>query len=490
MFDYLFGYSRETKNISPVYHKLDKEYLNKVYSASGRFENDVFVLREIKEIHEEISELEKSGESLEEAKVQSIISSGKYPGINSLSEFIKLIWIDYVKGVSEDPKRTDRSKLGSTDYLNECVSALLILLSLSEVENEILKKKDLLKELTGKSFSSITVKDLPFIFSRISENAVFKKFAEKPSMYINRQRRSLQNLAQAKVPRETVEAVVAFFDTFVLDTIKYLRFSGVGGITFKFGGRPKTAFAARGVNRKGEDVYYIYFNPYFLVRESIIHSIDLDILFSTILFHEFVHVRLRHLKTEINPLGHERYISEVPKELSDLVPDRLDNIHQDVYINFISAKMAEYFAKARYPYGDGSSMDQERRVKAFMNKGFYYSELNDYNLPQIYATSTPSGTDVSVSIVSPNPSLGEDDPYNKVRFYEMKYKIALPNVVCFANSPEEALNKYIYKNPELHVGGEDLYTLLYSRDKVGLGSLLRIIAIMVHEAVSTRPHSS
>jgi hypothetical protein len=276
-----------------------------------------------------------------------------------------------------------------------------------------------------------------------------------------------------------------------MDTIHYLKLSGVKELTFRFTEEAGTAYASRGRNSKGDEIYVLAFNPYFFVRNSIVSSIDLDVFFSTILFHEFTHVKLRHLKREISIAGHERFITEVPKGLSDLVPKRLDNIHQDVYINFLSLKMAKYFAKSKFFSKSGVSvaMNQERRIRSYFLQKFYFSDsVEDYHLPQVYV-SYNTGTKISGGIVS-----GADPKYGEALSYRYRYKIALPDIVVLAKDADEAIGKYLYKNPgndrdqDLDLV-EDLGDLFYRRDRFGIGSLLKIIAIIVREAMSGRSGS-
>jgi hypothetical protein len=296
-----------------------------------------------------------------------------------------------------------------------------------------------------------------------------------------------RNLQMAGEPWNRARDISKFFKYYTLDTIHYLKLSGAKELAFRFTEGAGTALASRDRNSRGDEIYVLAFNPYFFVRDAIVHSLDLDVFFSTILFHEFTHVKLRHLKPEISIEGHEKFITKVPKGLSDLVPKRLDNIHQDVYINYLSLKMAKYFAKSKFFSKSrvSAAIDQERRLSSYLLKNFFFSDsVEDYNLPQVYV-SVNTSSEISGGIVS-----GADPKYKEVLSYRHRYKIALPNVVVLAKDADEAIGKYLYKNPGKEGGEgsnsvEDLGEIFKRRDQIGIGSIMKVIAIIVREAMSS-----
>jgi hypothetical protein len=492
LLDLFFGYKRSSKDFSPVYYGIDKNYLHELYSSTGRLDNDNKVESELPLFIDRVKEAEREAEENgKEIGIDDLLATGEFPGIKSLLNFIKKVWTEYLNDLAKDKKRVV-SEIGYQEVLDEVIASLLLLLALSVVEDKTIKGKAL-QELTGKSFSGIKVGDLAYIFSRIAEKAFYRKFAEKPLLYIRNQVDGLfRNLQMAGEPPNRVRRISNFFKYYTLDTIHYLKLSGAKELVFRFTEAAGTAYASRDRNSRGEEIYVLAFNPYFFVRNAIIHSLDLDVFFSTILFHEFTHVKLRHLKREISIAGHEKFITEVPKGLSDLVPRRLDNIHQDVYINYLSLKMAKYFAKSKFFSKSGVSvaMDQERRLRSYFLKGFYFSEsLEDYNLPQVYVFAN-TGSEISGGIVSGADSKG----YSRARSYSLRYKIALPDIVVLAKDVDEAIDKYLYKNPGRGRGQdldsvEDLGEIFYRRDQVGIGSLLKVIAIIVREAMSGKSGS-
>ncbi len=492
LLDLLFGYKRSSKEFSPVYYGIDKDYLYELYSSTGRLENDARVEAELPLFIDRVKEAEREAEENgKDIGIDDLLATGEFPGIKSLLNFIKKVWAEYLTALAKDKNRVV-SELGYQDVLDEVVASLLLLLALSEVEHRLIKGKAL-EKLTGKSFSGIKVGDLAYIFSRITEKVFRAKFAEKPLRYINGlMERVKENLLNAGENLGVAGSVYKFLKYYFMDTIGYLKLSGAKELTFRFTEAAGTAYASRDRNSRGEDIYVLAFNPYFFVRNSIVHSLDLDVFFPTILFHEFTHVKLRHLRKEISIAGHEKFISEVPKGLSDLVPKRLDNIHQDVYINYLSLEMAKYFAKSKFfSKSDRSvAMDQERRLRSYFLKGFYFSEsVEDYNLPQVYV-SVNTGSEISGGIVS-----GADSKeYSKARSYSLRYKIALPDIVVLAKDADEAIDKYLYKNPSKGRDQdldslEDLGELFYRRDRVGIGSLLKVIAIIVREAMTGKSGS-
>jgi len=486
LLDLFFGYKRSSKEFSPVYYAIDKNYLYELYNSTGRLENDSKVESELTLFIDRVKEAEREAEeSGKDIGIDDLLTTGEFPGIKSLLNFIKKVWAEYLSALAKDKKRVV-SQIGYQDVLDEVVASLLLLLALSTAEDKAIKGKAL-QELTGKSFSGIKVEDLAYIFSRIAEKAFYLKFAEKPLLYIRNQMENLsRNLQIAGEPPDRVRSISKFFKYYTLDTIHYLKISGAKELTFRFTEEAGTAYASRGRNSRGEDIYVLAFNPYFFVRNSIVRSLDLDVFFSTILFHEFTHVKLKHLKREISIEGHEKFITEVPKGLSDLVPKGLDNIHQDVYINYLSLKMAKYFAKSKFfsKSGVSAAMEQERRLRSYFLRGFYFSDsVEDYNLPQVYV-SVDAGPEISGGIAS-----GADPEYGKVLSYRHRYKIALPNILVLAKDADEAINKYLYKNPgkgrDQDLDSiEDLGELFYRRDRIGIGSLLKVIAIIVREAMS------
>jgi hypothetical protein len=484
LLDLFFGYKRSSKEFSPVYYGIDKNYLYELYSSSGRLENDNKVEAELPLFIDRIKEAEREAEENgKDIGIDDLLATGEFPGINSLLTFIKKVWTEYINALAKDKKRVV-SEIGYQDVLNEVVASLLLLQALSGIEGTIIKG-EVLPKLTGKSFSGIKVGDLAYIFSRIAEKAFYRKFAEKPLLYIRNLMDSLYgNLQKAGESRNTAGKISKFFKYYTMDTIYYLKLSGAKELTFRFTEEAGTAYASAGRNSRGEEVYVLAFNPYFFVRNAIVYSLDLDVFFPTILFHEFTHVKLKHLKREISIEGHERFISEVPEGLSDLVPRGLDNIHEDVYINHLSFRMAKYFAKAKFSSKNDLAMDQERRVRSYLLRNFYFSDsIEDYNLPQVYV-SVNAGSEISGGIVS-----GSDSEYARIKSYNLRYKIALPDVVVLAKDADEAVRKYLYKEPGREEGRdpnsvEDLGGLFYTRDQVGIGSLLKIIAIIVREAVT------
>jgi hypothetical protein len=490
LLDYLFGYKSYSKEFSPVYYAIDKNYLYELYRSSGRLENDGNVEFELPKFIDRVMEAEREAEeSGKDIGIDDLLSTGEFPGIRSLLNFIKRVWTEYFNALTKDKKRVV-SQIGYGDVLDEVVASLLLLLALSSrVEYRSIKGKAL-EELTDKSFSRITVGDLEYIFSKTVEKFLKFKFKDGkggkdgPWGYITSLiSRVNTNLPIAKESRNVVRRVNKFLSYYLIDTVHYLKVYGSKDLTFRFTEGAGTAYASRGKNSKGEDIYVLAFNPYLFVRDSIVRSLDFDVFFSTILLHEFAHVNLRHLREEISIVGHEKFISKVPKELSGMVPKGLDNIHQDVYINYISANMARYFAKSKFPRNPSEAMNQERRIRSYLLRNFYFSDsIEDYNLPQVYAISSRS--DISGGIVS-----GSHPKYNEVRSYRHRYKIALPNVVVLAKDADEAIGKYLYKNPSKEEGEgpnsvEDLGDLFYRRDRIGIGSLLKIIAIIVREAMS------
>jgi hypothetical protein len=484
LLDFFFGYKISSNEISPVYYAIDKDYLYELYSSSGRLENDSKVEAELPVFIDRVIEAEREAEeSGKRIGIDDLLSSGEFPGIRSLLTFIKRVWSEYAAALSKDKKRVV-SEIGYKDVLDEIVASLLLLLALSTAEHKSIKGKAL-EKLTGKPFSKIKVGDLAHIFSRIAEKAFLKKFKHKPLAYINEFliNRTINRLYNARESKDVIDGVYRFLYSYLVKTISLLRFSGAKELVFRFTERAGTAYASRGRNSRGEDIYALAFNPYFFVRNSIVRSLDLDVFFSTILLHEFAHVRLGHLRKEISIAGHEKFISEVPEVLSDLVPEGLDNIHEDVYINYISVNMAKYFAKAKFS-NPAEAMDQERRIRSYMLQNFYFSDsVEDYNLPQVYV-STNTGSKISGGIVS-----GSDPEYARILAYRHRYKIALPNVVVLAKDVDEAISKYLYK--DLGKKGskdpnsvEDLGGLFYKRDQIGIGFLLKVIAIIVKEAMS------
>jgi len=487
LLDLFFGYKRSSKEFSPVYYGIDKNYLYELYSSSGRLENDNKVESELPLFIDRVKEAEReAAESGKDIGIDDLLATGEFPGIKSLLDFIKRVWTEYLTALAKDKKRVI-SEIGYQDVLDEVVASLLLLLALSKVEDRSIKGQAL-EKLTGKSFSGIKVGDLALVFSRIAEKAFYHKFAQKPLLYIRNQMESLsRNLQMAGEPWNRARDISKFFKYYTLDTIHYLKLSGAKELAFRFTEGARTAFASRDRNSRGDEIYVLAFNPYFFVRDAIVHSLDLDVFFSTILFHEFTHVKLRHLKREISIAGHERFITEVPKGLSDLVPKRLDNIHQDVYINYLSLKMAKYFAKSKFFSKSrvSAAMDQERRLSSYLLKNFFFSDsVEDYNLPQVYV-SVNTSSEISGGIVS-----GADPKYKEVLSYRHRYKIALPNVVVLAKDADEAIGKYLYKNPgkeggEVSNSVEDLGEIFKRRDQIGIGSLLKVIAIIVREAMSS-----
>jgi hypothetical protein len=486
LFDFFFGYKVSLKELSPVYYAIDKDYLYELYSSSGRLENDIKVESELPLFMDRVNEAELEANGTGKGvKIDDLLASGEFPGIKSLLTFIKKVWSEYRTALSKDKKRVV-SEVGYRDVLNEAVASLLLLLALSKYEDKITKGK-FLEELTGKSFDGIKVGDLAYIFSRITEKAFYKKFEQKPLAYITKLTESLyKNLQMANESRDMAVKVSKLFKSYTMGTIYRLKLSGVEKLAFRFTEKAGTAYASRYRNSEGEKVYELAFNPYFFVRNSIVRSLDLEVFFSTILFHEFTHVKLRHLESEISIEGHEKFISEVPEGLSDLVPDRLDNIHEDVYINHLSVKMAKYFAMAKYFSKPKvhEAMNQERRIRSYILQNFYFSDsIENYNLPQVYV-SINTGSEISGGIVS-----GSDPEYAKIMAYRRRYKIALPDVVVLAKDENEAISKYLYKDLGKDGGKdtksiENLGGLFYTRDQAGIGSLLKIIAIIVKEAMS------
>jgi len=483
LLDYLFGYESYSKEFSPVYYAIDKDYLYELYRSSGRLENDGNVEFELPKFIDRVTEAEREVEkSGKDIGIDDLLATGEFPGIESLLNFIKRVWTEYLNALTKDKKRVV-SQIGYGDVLDEVVASLLLLLALSKVEYKSIKGKAL-EELTGKSFSGIKVGDLEYIFSKIVEKVLDFKFKGGSWGYImSLIKRVNINLPMAKESSEVVRKVDKFLSYYLMDTVHYLKVYGSKELTFRFTERAGTAYASRGKNSKGEDIYVLAFNPYLFVRDSIVRSLDFDVFFSTILLHEFAHVNLRHLREEISIVGHEKFISKVPKELSGMVPKSLDNTHQDVYINYISANMAKYFAKSKFPGNPSEAMNQERRIRSYLLQSFYFSDsVEDYNLPQVYV-SVNSRSEISGGIVS-----GSHPKYDEVRSYRHRYKIALPNVVVLAKDADEAIGKYLYKNPGKEGGEgpnsvEDLGEMFKRRDQIGIGSLLKFIAIIVREAM-------
>jgi hypothetical protein len=486
LLDLLFGYKSYSKEFSPVYYAIDKNYLYELYSSSGRLENDSKVESELPKLIDRVREAEREAEeSGKDIGIDDLLATGEFPGIKSLLNFIKKVWAEYFSALAKDKKRVV-SEIGYRDVLDEVVASLLLLSALSTVEDKPIRGKALQK-LTDKSFSGIKVGDLSYIFSRIAEKAFYFKFKKSPWSYIRNLMDSVvTNLPKANESNDLARKVYNFLEYYFAKTVHYLKLSKFKELTFRFTERAGTAYASRDRNSKGEEVYVLAFNPYFFVRNAIVYSLDLDVLFQTILFHEFAHVKLRHLRPEISIEGHEKFITEVPKGLSDLVPKRLDNIHQDVYINYLSFNMSKYFAKSKYKSNTSEAMNQERKIRSFFLRNFYFSDsVEDYNLPQVYVSEN-TGTNISGGIVSGS----YPDEYARVRSYSHRYKIALPDIVVLAKDEDEAIDRYLYKNPGRDGGQdydsvEDLGELFSRRDRIGIGSLLRVIAIIVREAMSS-----
>jgi hypothetical protein len=447
-------------------------------------ENDSKVESELPKFIDRVREAEREAEeSGKDIGIDDLLATGEFPGIKSLLDFVKKVWAEYFSSLAKDKNRVV-SEIGYEEVLEEVVASLLLLSALSTVEDKPIRGKALQK-LTDKSFSGIKVGDLAYIFSRIAEKAFYFKFKKSPWSYIRNLMDSvLTNLPKANESLDLARKVYNFLEYYFAKTVHYLKLSKFKELTFRFTERAGTAYASRDQNSRGEEIYVLAFNPYFFVRNAIVYSLDLDVLFQTILFHEFAHVKLRHLRKEISIVGHEKFIEKVPKGLSDLVPKRLDNIHQDVYINYLSLNMAKYFAKSKFR-SEAEAMNQERRIRSFFLRNFYFSDsVEDYNLPQVYVSEN-TGTNISGGIVSGS----YPDEYARVRSYSHRYKIALPDIVVLAKDADEAIDRYLYKNPGRGGGQdynsvEDLGELFSRRDRIGIGSLLRVIAIIVREAMS------
>ncbi len=489
LLDYLFGYKSSSKEFSPVYYAIDRNYLYELYSSSGRLENDGNVELELPKFIDRVREAEREAEeSGKDIGIDDLLATGEFPGIKSLLNFIKKVWTEYFNALAKDKKRVV-SQIGYREVLDEVVASLLLLLALSRVEDKSIRGK-VLEKLTGKSFSGIKVGDLAYIFSKIVEKVLNFKFRDGPWSYITSLvKRVNTNLPIANESNEVVRKVDNFLRYYFMDTVHHLKLGGAKELAFRFTEEAGTAYASRGQNSKGEEIYVLAFNPYFFVRNAIVRSLDFDVFFSSILLHEFTHVRLRHLMEEISIVGHEKFIGEVPKDLSELVPKRLDNIHQDVYINYLSLKMSKYFAKSKFPRDPSAAMNQERRIRSYLLQNFYFSDsVEDYDLPQVYVSAN-TRLEISGGIVS-----GSHPKYDEVRSYRLRYKIALPNIVVLARDEDEAIDRYLYKNlgkeREQNLNSiEDLGELFSSRDRIGIGSLLKVIAIIVREAMTGKSGS-
>jgi hypothetical protein len=123
----------------------------------------------------------------------------------------------------------------------------------------------------------------------------------------------LQTFLMANESLDLARKVYNFLEYYFAKTVHYLKLSKFKELTFRFTERAGTAYASRDQNSRGEDIYVLAFNPYFFVRNAIVYSLDLDVLFQTILFHEFAHVKLRHLRPEISIEGHEKFIRKFPR---------------------------------------------------------------------------------------------------------------------------------------------------------------------------------
>jgi hypothetical protein len=184
LLDLLFGYKSSSKEFSPVYYGIDKNYLYELYSSTGRLENDSKVESELPKFIDRVKEAEREAEETgKDIGIDDLLATGEFPGIKSLLDFIKKVWAEYLTALAKDKNRVV-SEIGYQDVLDEVVASLLLLSALSTVEDKPIRGKALQK-LTDKSFSGIKVGDLSYIFSRIAEKAFSFKFG-KASMVLHK----------------------------------------------------------------------------------------------------------------------------------------------------------------------------------------------------------------------------------------------------------------------------------------------------------------
>lgn len=443
--DYFFGYDEGLMKISegssPLHRAISPEELSRVY-----FEGPVSRTRVQKHLQElPRGELKARLRSDPPTTEEDLKEEDKYFGdllvSTGLMDFVRHVVLEYL---GEDAKRIP-PRMG----VEELPAALALISALSSFRSGpssaltslLGAEKGEKLRFTGlrdkyvrliRSISSIIAKSSEGLVSRI---AYFLQSGLTSALFQGalgdlRERRGLPN------------QVAQIFRTITSNVIVAVRKEGARSFRLSFSpslDSGETAYAAY-VEETGR--FYINLNPKFFIETSINNRLDFTNLLYSILFHEFLHVYLRHVGKRSSALGTTfgdvrlfhaaKFAKNLHPALAPFVQyaasKNYRNIHTDALINSLSFQMAHYLILATQyspsrgqggSPGDFISRNMESRFLRMLLTGFYTNPklgaLNDPSSmrPTLAYVRASSSEILSIRITSPS-SEDYDDVYREI----------------------------------------------------------------------------
>lgn len=435
--DYLFGYSYGSSELSPapLHTAVLKDDLYKLYFEGPVPRNriDEYFSRVLSP--EEVLDGLKSSLGVPDSAFTSERST-VFDGAlveSGLMEFLAKIGKAYLKD----------EKLPVVLASKDMMPALAFISSLGAVSTRLPEARNPLQALSGKrriSFSDVreTYYKSVEVLARAMGGAAASTLPERVSSLLKSGLSSAfasdENLRN-KIPVKLAE----HFRSVTSKVVAARLAEGAKGFYISF--QPSfsdTAYAAVYSGEvKGEGdvfLYVINLNPKYFLDTSITSGVDFSTLVYSILYHEFLHIYLRHTSreaiTKSKAFGDTRIIGSsiiegAPSGLNDLVPENVSNLHTDAIINSMSLQMAKYVALAqayvaRKKRGTLNPATATERMKRLLSTSFFINhalgEVGSIEsvLPTLAVVRASSPKYVNIEVLSPG-SKGYEETFRNIR---------------------------------------------------------------------------
>lgn len=227
-----------------------------------------------------------------------------------------------------------------------------------------------------------------------------------------------------------------------------------------------------------ETRYGVRFDIGYLLKTSIISGINFDVLFLTILIHEFLHIYLGHVEGPrlfkdmfVDP-RYKNLANEHPlvKDAYSFIPSSIANIYKDALINSVSISYVKQYLEAVFKYNPSLFNRTLTRLYSVMSGKYFINKGATMDSAILVGLLLNSPTIVKAKVNSDNPK-----EKNKLYALPYRYSLYIPDAVVVADDDKEAVERYVKGSwPG------------FLTDYYGLDTVLRVLAILVAEGIPSR----
>lgn len=267
----------------------------------------------------------------------------------------------------------------------------------------------------------------------------------------------------------------------VISKVIYLKRSVTGD--FEIGFDYKGTYSAMAYKKLSsgswESKYGVTFDVGYLLKTSILSGINFDVLFLTILIHEFLHIYLGHVEGSVlkdqfvDPRRKNldsNSVHPLVKDSYSFLPSSVANIYKDALINSVSVSYVRQYLNGVFKYNSSLFEKTLSRLYSVMSGGYFINKGATQNSAIVVGLMLNSPTVVKARVNS-----NDSKEKNKLYALDYRYSLYIPDVVVAANDDSEAVERYVK-------GSWSGFLTEYH----GLDTILRVLAILVAEGIPSR----